>query len=151
MPCRSHIAQGAGNVVIGVHVWHKKHEEGNMTRKISSDLLFWALPFHMLHVLGTSFYYFLVGTPDKCTWNLVRPLLVYWIQRVLCILYSDVFSYYYSKLKEHSQLMHMHIRYHFLADLHVTRCAWNRKWEEYPEYSKQTLKSWTIYKPKSWL
>ena len=26
-------------------------------------------------------------------------------------------------LKGHSQLMHIHIRYHFLADLHVTRHA----------------------------
>ena len=26
-----------------------------------------------------------------------------------------------SQLKGHSQLMHMRIRYHFLADLHVTR------------------------------
>ena len=40
--------------------------------------------------------------------------------------------------KGHSQLMHMRIRYHFLADLHVTRLAWNRKWEAYPEYSKLT-------------
>ena len=27
----------------------------------------------------------------------------------------------YALLKGHSQLMHMRIRYHFLADLHVTR------------------------------
>ena len=43
--------------------------------------------------------------------------------------------------KEQSQLMHMCIRYHFLADLYVTRHAleWNRKWVAYPEYSKQNL------------
>ena len=29
----------------------------------------------------------------------------------------------YPALKGHSQLMHMRIRYHFLADLHVTRNA----------------------------
>ena len=44
------------------------------------------------------------------------------------------------ELKRHSQLMHMRISYHFLADLHVTGRAWNRKWEAYPQYSKQTLK-----------
>ena len=39
-------------------------------------------------------------------------------------------------LKRHGQLMHMRIRYNFLADFHVTR---NRKPEAYPEYSKQTF------------
>ena len=29
-------------------------------------------------------------------------------------------------LKGHSQLMHMRIKYHFLADLHVTRRSWNK-------------------------
>ena len=32
-----------------------------------------------------------------------------------------------TNLKGHSQLMYMRIRYHFLADLHVTRRALNRK------------------------
>ena len=36
------------------------------------------------------------------------------------------------RLKGHSQLMHIRIKYRFLADLHVTTKA-------YPEYSKQTL------------
>ena len=27
----------------------------------------------------------------------------------------------HNSLKGHSQLMHMHIRYHFLTDLHITR------------------------------
>ena len=44
------------------------------------------------------FLLFLFSTPDKCTWNLVRSLLVYWIQRILCILYSDVFTYYSTRL-----------------------------------------------------
>ena len=78
-------------------------------------------------------------------------------------------------LKGHSQLMHMPIRYHFLAYLHliicymhmkifllymhnisfifiyviyllhVTRHAWNRKWEAYPKYSKQTLTSYSSF------
>ena len=30
------------------------------------------------------------------------------------------------KLKGHSQLTHTRIKYHFLADLHVTRRAWNK-------------------------
>ena len=29
--------------------------------------------------------------------------------------------------------MHMRISYHFLADLHITRHVWNRKWEAHPE------------------
>ena len=44
-----------------------------------------------------------------------------------------------NRFKGHSQLMHMHIIYHFLIDLHVIRRAWNRKWEVYLVYSKQTL------------
>ena len=42
-------------------------------------------------------------------------------------------------LKGHSQLMHMRVTYHFLADLYPIRHAWNRKCEVYPVYSKQTL------------
>ena len=51
--------------------------------------------------------------------------------------------------------MHMHIRYHFLDDLHVKRRAWNRKWKAYPEYPKQTCRvelvtSWNCdYRPQA--
>ena len=47
--------------------------------------------------------------------------------------------------------MHMRIRYRFLADLHATRRAWNRKWEAYPEYSEQTNLielNYSSYKPE---
>ena len=49
----------------------------------------------MLCVLGTSFYFFFwLSTPDKGTWNLVSSLLVNSVQRISCILDSDVFTYY---------------------------------------------------------
>ena len=50
--------------------------------------------------------------------------------------------------------MHMRIRYHFVADLRVKRHACETESEKHigPDYSKQTLESWTSYiKPKSWL
>ena len=49
---------------------------------------------HMLCVLGTSFYFFWLSTPDKGTWNLVSPLLVNSVRRISCILDSDVFTCY---------------------------------------------------------
>ena len=50
---------------------------------------------HMLHILGTTFYFFFsLSTPGKCTWNLVSFLN----SQILCILDSDVFSYYSSML-----------------------------------------------------
>ena len=51
---------------------------------------------HMLCILGTSFYFFFfwLSTPHKGTWNLVSSLLVNSVQRILCILDSDVFTYY---------------------------------------------------------
>ena len=49
--------------------------------------------------------------------------------------------------------MHMCIRYHLLADFRVTRrgCETESKKHIGPDYSNQTLESWTSYKPKSWL
>ena len=48
------------------------------------------------------------------------------------------------------KLLHMRIRYHFLADLHDTKHARETASEKvHPEYSKQTLWRWTNYKPKS--
>ena len=41
----------------------------------------------MLPILGTSFEFFLLSTPDKCT-----------CKSILCILDSDVFSYYSTRL-----------------------------------------------------
>ena len=55
-----------------------------------------------------------------------------------------------SDLKGPSKLIYMRIIYHFLADLHDTRHARETPSEKvHPEYSKQTLWSWTNYKPKS--
>ena len=48
-------------------------------------------------------------------------------------------------LKGHTQLMHMCTKYHFLADF-LSQDACETK--AYPEYSKQTLWSWTSYKLK---
>ena len=40
-----------------------------------------------------SIFFWLI-TPDKGTWNLVSSLLVNSVQRISCILDSDVFPYY---------------------------------------------------------
>ena len=51
-----------------------------------------------------------------------------WLQETffLCVLFQMppcVFLSFCYKINGHSQLMHMRIRYHFLADLHITRYA----------------------------
>ena len=43
------------------------------------------------------------------------------------------------ELKGHCQLMHMRIRYHFLADLHVTRHERETESEKYPGILKTNL------------
>ena len=46
--------------------------------------------------------------------------------------------------------MQMRIRCHFLADLNVRKRAWNRS-EKRIRNTLSKSKSWTSYKPKSWL
>ena len=65
---------------------------------------------------------------DHHTWRLFVNREHFKAVRVLIVMFfkSCIFSTkkcLLSILKGHVQLMHMHIRYHFLADLHVTRHA----------------------------
>ena len=49
---------------------------------------------HAVAFLAPLSGFFWLSTPDKGTWNLVSSLLVISVQRISCILDSDVFTYY---------------------------------------------------------